>query len=215
MASLVGQGEPPEPFNSPNPEEIRRAVEGQDALGIPPEALLALKLGLGVLVVLLILFILGRTLQRYWRGREEEESIEEISESLWSWEGFKSDLRSFLSRLLSRFKRQKQAMPVVVTFPVALGGVEAADRMFTVREIYQGLLREGHRVGLPRRQPETPYEYQERLQAGFPPGRPEIQAITEAYTAQRYGLVDASVEHLGLLNHLWRRLLNVLRSAAT
>ena len=106
-------------------------------------------------------------------------------------------------------------MPAMAPYPVALGGGEAADRNLTVREIYQELLREGQRAGLPRRQPETPYEYQERLQADFPPGRPEIQAITEAYTAQRYGLVDASAEHLGLLNHLWRRLLNLLRSVAT
>jgi hypothetical protein len=214
LASLVGRGEPPEPFDSPNPEEIRRAVEGQDALGIPPEALLALKIGLGVLVVLLVLFILGRALRRYQRGREEEEGIEEVSESLWSWEGFKSDLRSFLSRLLGRFKRQKRAMPVAAPFPVALGGGETPGRNLTIREIYQELLREGQIAGLPRRRPETPYEYQERLQAGFPPGSPEIQAITEAFTAQRYGLVAPTAEHLGLLNHLWRRLHNLLKSFA-
>ena len=215
LASLVGRGEPPETFSSPNPGELRRAVEGQDARGIPPEALLAFKFVLGILVVLLVLFILGRALRRYWRGREEQASIEEVSESLWSWEGFKSDIRSFLSRLLSRFKRQKHATPALAPFPVAVGGGEVADRVFTVREIYQGLLREGHSLGLPRRQPETPYEYQGRLQASFPPGRPEIQAITEAYTAQRYGRVDATGEQLGLLNHLWRRLLQVLRSDAT
>ena len=215
LASLVGRGEMPEPFDSPNPEEIRRALEGQEGLGIPPEALLALKLVLVILVVLLILFILGRALRQYWRGKEEEESIEEISESLWSWEGFKSDLWSFLSRLLSRFKRQKHAMPELAHFPVGLGGGEATGGMFTVREIYQELLREGHRAGLPRRQPETPFEYQERLQASFPPGRPEIEAITEAYIAQRYGLVEASAEHLGLLNHRWRRLLDLLQRVTT
>jgi hypothetical protein len=102
------------------------------------------------------------------------------------------------------------------SYSVGIGVVgEFADHMLTIPQIYQGLLKEGHMAGFPRRQPETPYEYQERLQAGFPPGEPEIQAITTAYTAHRYGLVDASVEHLDLLNQLWRRLINVIRSGDT
>jgi hypothetical protein len=87
--------------------------------------------------------------------------------------------------------------------------------MLTVREIYQGVLSEGRRTGFPRRQPETPYEYQGRLQASFPPGGLELQAITEAYAAERYGRVDTSGEQLGLLNQLWRRLLQVFRDDAT
>ena len=215
LVSFIGRGEPPETFSPPGPEEIRRAVEGQDASRISPEALLALKVSVGVLLALLVLFILGRALRRYWSGREEREGIEQVSESLWSWDGFKSDVRSFLSKLMSRFNRQKHATPDAAPLPVAVDGVQATDRVFTVREIYQGLLREGNSVGLPRQQPETPYEYQGRLQANFPPGRPEIQAITEAYAAQRYGQVDATGEQLGMLNHLWRRLLHILRSVAT
>ena len=214
LTSLVGQGEPLGAFSPPNPEEVRRVMEGQDVGGIPPEALLIFRWGLGVLVVLLVVLILGRALRQHWRAREEE-SVEEVSESLWSWEGFKSDLRSFLSRLFGRFERKKGVTPVAVPLQVALDADEATDREYTVREIYQGLLREGRRAGLPRRHPETPYEYQERLKTGFSPGISEIQAITEAYTAQRYGLVDASLEHQGVLNQLWRRLLSVLRSVPT
>jgi hypothetical protein len=215
LVSFIGRGEPPETFSPPGPEEMRRVVEGQDASHISPEALLALKVIVGVLLVLLVLFILWRTLRRYWSAREEGDGIEQVSESLWSWDGFKSDVRSFLSRLISNFDRRKHATPDTAPFPAALGGVEDTDRVFTVQEIYQGLLREGHIAGLPRRQPETPYEYQGRLQANFPPGRPEIQAITEAYAAQRYGHVDATGEQLSMLNHLWRRLLQVLRFVAT
>ena len=215
LASLVGRGERPEAFSPPSPREMREAVEGRDGGGIPPEAILALKLVLVFLVVLLVLFVLGRALRRSRMDREEGQGVEEVSESLWSWEGFKSDLRSFLSRLLSRFKRQKYTIPDVTSFTITVGAGDAPDRVFTVREIYQGLLREGYMAGLPRRQPETPYEYQGRLEASFPPGSPEIQAITDAYTAQRYGQMDATSEQLRLLNHLWRRLLQVLRSVAT
>ena len=102
----------------------------------------------------------------------------------------------------------------VAPVPIAVSEDGALGRMLTVREIYQGVLMEGRRVGLPRRQPETPYEYQGRLQASFPPGGPELQAITEAYAAQRYGQVDTTGEQLGLLNQLWRRLLQVFRGEA-
>ena len=215
LASLVGSGETPVSIILPSPGELRRAVEGQDTGGTPPDVLLALKWVLGILVVLLLLFILSRALRRYWKGRKEEEGVEEVSESLWSWEGFKSDLRSYLSRLLSRFRRQKPVTPPVAPDQIEVSEEGVPDRMFTVREIYQGVLREGRRAGLPRRRPETPYEYQGRLQASFPPVSPELQAITEAYTALRYGQVDAKGEQLGLLNHLWRRLLKELRSIAT
>ena len=214
LADLVGRGEyVPEPLSVSDFSEMRKAVEGQDARGIPPEALLAFKWILGVLVVLLVLFILGRALRRYWKGRAEG-GIEEVSESLWSWEGFKSDLRSYLSRLLSRFRRRKPITPAVAPAPIAVSEEGATDRTFTVREIYQGVLMEGRKSGLPRQQQETPYEYQGRLQASFPPGGRELQAITEAYAAHRYGQVDTTDDQLGTLNHLWRRLLQVFRDDA-
>ena len=217
LADLVGRGEYlPEPLGVSDFSEFLKSVEGQEARGgIPPEAVLALKWVLGILVVLLVLFILGRALRRYWRRREEEVGVEEVSESLWSWEVFKSDLRSYLSRLLSRFRRQMPETPAVAPAPIAVSEDGAPDRMFTVREIYQGVLMEGRKAGLPRLQPETPYEYQGRLQAGFPPGGPELQAITEAYAAQRYGQFDITGDQLGLLNQLWRRLHQVFRDDAS
>jgi hypothetical protein len=214
LASLVGRGEPPGPIILPGPGEISRVVDGQDSRGIPPELLLAFKWIMVILLVLLVLFILARALRRYWKGRGEEEGMEEISESLWSWKGFKSDLRSYLSRLLSRLKKQRPEMLSVAPVPIAVSEDGALGRMLTVREIYQGVLSEGRRVGLPRRQPETPYEYQGRLQVGFPPGGPELQAITEAYAAQRYGRENIADEQLGRLNQLWRHLFQVFRDTA-
>jgi len=216
FAGLVGSGERPENFNIPDSGELRMAVEGQGTYAITPEALLILKLIIGIMVLLLFIFIIGRALHRTRSDREEEDGAEEVSESLWSWDGFQLDFRSFLSRFTKKFKRQKHIIPAIPSYSVTVGVVgESLDHMLTVSQIYQGLLKEGNMAGFPRRQPETPYEYQERLQAGFPPGEPAIQAITAAYTAHRYGLVNASVEQLGLLNQLWRRLINVIRSGGT
>ena len=211
LRSLVEPGQPPVPLNLPNPGELRRTVEGQGSYGIPPEALLVFKWVLAILVVLLILFILASALRRYWKDRKEEEGVEEVSESLWSWEWFKSDLRSYLSRLLRRFRRDRHITPAAAPMQIAASYAGASDRIFTVREIYQGVLMEGRRAGLPRRQPETPYEYQERLQNNFPPGGSELQAITDAYTAHRYGKVDTTDEELGMLNHIWHRLFHTFQ----
>jgi hypothetical protein len=209
LASLVGRGDPPDSFSAPTPVEVRRVMEGQETGGIPPEAVLALKWGLLALVVMLVLLILASSLLKYWKAKDEE-GVEEVSESLWSWEGFKADLRSFLSRLLSRFKRRERSTAMPASSPLMLEQEDQAGG-FTVREMYQRLLHEGRRAGLPRRHPETPHEYRGRLQASFGPAELELQAITEAYTAERYGRAATPDEQLGLLNHLWRRLRSVLR----
>ena len=212
---LIGPGAEPEPIEPPDLSDLTELSEGQEmgeGVGISPELVLALKWGLVALVVLLVLFILARTLFRYWKGQAQGE-IEEVSESLWSWEGFKSDLRSFLASLLRRFKRQKPATPVVVSPPIAVAPGEDPGRLFTVQEIYQGLLWEGRNMGLPRREPETPYEYQGRLESRVEVEGPELQAITRAYVAGRYGEEGVDSEQLGLLNRLWRRLRSALQGA--
>ena len=213
LASFLGPGESPRSISFASPEEISRAVEGRDTSGIPPDALLVFKLVVGALLAMLVLFILVRALRRHWKGREEE-GVEEVSESLWSLEGFKADIWSYLSRLLNRFRRKKPAATAVNPVPVSLSEEWAPNRRFTIREIYQGVLTEGRSVGLPRRRPETPYEYKGRLQSGFPPGGVELQEITEAYAAHRYGRVDTTDEQLGMLNQLWYRLRGVFRGDA-
>ncbi|MFQ5872291.1 MAG: DUF4129 domain-containing protein [Dehalococcoidia bacterium] len=189
-------------------EGIPPEVEGLE--GFPPEAVLALKWGLFALIALLVLFILARALYRYRKDKVEDE-VEEIRESLWSWTVFRADLSSLLATLLRRFRRQKPVTPAVVFPPSAVEQAEEQERRFTVREIYQGLLWEGRGLGLPRQQPETPYEYQSKLQRYVDRGGAEIEAITKAYVANRYGGADIDSERLTLLNRLWRRLRSVLR----
>ena len=210
LISLIGGGERPQPFNPPDLADLRDAADGQEAGGFPSEAALALKWGLVALGVLLVLFVLSRAVIRYWRGKVEEE-IEEVNESLWSWEVFKADLYSFLVSLLRRFRKQRPAIPVAASPPIAVAQEGDRDRTYTVREIYQGLLWEGGRVELPRRQPETPYEYRGKLESRMETEADELRAITEAYVAERYGGVSTGDEQLRTLNRLWRRLRSALR----
>ena len=212
LVRVFGRGEPPQPFSPPDFSGLTKPAEEQQngGVAIPPEAVLALKWGLVALLVVLVLFLLARALSFRRKGREEED-VEEVTESLWSWEGFKRDLRSFLATLLQWFKRKRRLVPAVVPPPIAAAPGEDQAHLFTVREIYQGLLWEGRRAGLPRRQPETPYEYQAKLESRVASGAAELQVITEAYVADRYGDVTVTRDRLGLLNRVWRYLRSVLR----
>ena len=209
LVHLLGGGRSPQSFDAPDLSSLREASEGHHGAGFPPEAALALKWGLVALVALLVVLLLARSLFRYWKGKQEPE-VEEVSESLWSWEAFRADLRSFLARLLRLLKRPRAAGATVCP-PAAVAEAEGETRLFTVREIYRGLLWEGRSAGLPRRSAETPYEYARKLARFRQAGLLEVEAITEAYVAERYGGVPASEEILVSLNHGWRRLRSSLR----
>jgi len=210
LVHLLGGSRSPQPFDAPDLSGLREASEGHHGAGFPPEAALALKWGLVALVVALVLLVLARGLFRYWRGKHEPE-VEEISESLWSWEVLKGDVRSFLARVLAWLKRSRATARTVVRPPAS--AVQAAGetaRLFSVREIYQGLLWQGHNAGVPRRPAETPYEYAHKLARFRQAGVLEVETITDAYVQERYGEITASAERLALLNGLWRRLSSLL-----
>ncbi|MDP3064271.1 MAG: DUF4129 domain-containing protein, partial [Chloroflexota bacterium] len=92
---------------------------------------------------------------------------------------------------------------------------EDDSRIFTVREIYQGLLWAGARAGVPRRAPETPYEYQAKLTGRVLMAASHLRVITQAYVEERYGGVSVATEKLRALNHGWRRLRELLRGQET
>ncbi|MDP3062773.1 MAG: hypothetical protein Q8O40_06130, partial [Chloroflexota bacterium] len=161
FASLVGKGPPPQPLTTFDLSGLTDAAQGKEGVTVPPAVILSLKWGLAALVAAAIVAILARTLFRYLKGKVEE-GVEEVNESLWSWDTFTADLRAFLSGLL-RWLRRRKPTALVSTPPVATIVEEDDSRIFTVREIYQGLLWEGARAGVPRRAPETPYEYQAKL----------------------------------------------------
>ena len=211
LASLLPRGEPPQPLGLPGPVEVREVVEGQGTRGFPPEAALVLKWALVALVVMAVLYVLARAMVRYGRGRKRDDETEEVSESLWTWDGFKADLRSFLSNLLGRFRRKRPAVPAAASPPPSIAAETDTSSVFSVRDIYRGLLWEAGRVGVPRRAPETPTEYRGRLQSSLETEAEALQSITEAYIEERYGGMNASGERLGALNRSWRGLRSAIR----
>jgi hypothetical protein len=70
---------------------------------------------------------------------------------------------------------------------------------------------EGARAGIPRREPETPYEYQEKLKERISTAASHLRVVTQAYVEERYGGMSVADEKLQVLNRGWRRLRQVLR----
>ncbi len=75
----------------------------------------------------------------------------------------------------------------------------------SVRAIYHNVLIWGARRGIVRVQGETPHEYLRRLQHHALPCSAELEAITDAYVAVRYGAVSVSPGELRRLQQAWER----------
>jgi len=66
---------------------------------------------------------------------------------------------------------------------VSLRRMSPAER---VRFFYLALVRRGGESGLPRRSSETPYEYENDLNASVPEADEDVAALTEAFVEARY-----------------------------
>lgn len=211
LVSIFGRGKLPQPPEPPDPSKVKEKVEKEGAGIIPPELITIIEWALVALVIALVVYLLARTLFRYRRGRVDE-GVEQVSESLWSWKEITSDLLSLLTRLLHLLMPQKSHRAKVSPPPAAaIVNDEDDSRIFPVRELYQGLLWEGGKAGIPRPSAATPYEYQRALERRLPPPAEELEAITRAYVAERYGPTRLEAEQLVPLNRLWRRLRAMLR----
>ena len=153
------------------------------------------------LAVGLVLFILYKAVSRM-RGRRARDEIEEIHESLWSWRGLRDDLKGLLGSL---FKR-KEAPAAEHYFD------ENYEGEMDIREIYQHLLWEGKRSGLPRHRQETPGEYSVRLGHAVPESDVPLEDITREYESVRYGDNIIPEERLKSANGLWGKLKGILRA---
>lgn len=206
LASLVGQGERPSPPSSgTGVSELLKSAEEGGAWTISPEVIVAIKWGLLALACIAVVAFLARALSRQLRP-DDEADIEETSESLWAWGSVRAEIMWLLAGLLKMFKRRR-SIPLSPQSVPPIAALDTGDgtRLFTVREIYRGLLWEGAKVGLSRRKAETPDEYQHRLE-GRISTEPDLGVITDAYVANRYGEVTPSQNALRRLNLLWFRL---------
>jgi len=153
------------------------------------------------LVVGLVLFLLARAVSRL-QTRRARDQVEEIHESLWSWRGFRDDLKELFGNLF----KKKEPLPEK---PVFDGDFEGE---MDVREIYRHVLWEGKLSGLPRRRQETPGEYSVRLGHAVPESDKPLKDITREYESVRYGDNIVPEERVKSANSLWEKLKVMLRA---
>ena len=205
LLSLVTSEEAPQ-VDIIDLQPLRDAATGE-APGIPEALLLGLKWGLAALVLALVVYILARALFSSAKTEQAEDEAEVLHESLWSWGVFKRDMAYFLASLFWRLRRRRRRPVAGVVPPAAVReDAEAQERMYTVQELYQGVLWEGRDAGVPRMHFETPYEYERHLVKNIETEAPDLDALTQAYVAHRYGGVVASQDELARLNRSWRQL---------
>jgi hypothetical protein len=192
------------PFESPEFSDFAENA-GKIQSGQVPETLFNLiKWGILLIVIGLVVYFLSRAIFRYWRNTGEK-GYEEIHESIWSWDGFRNDLRSFLNGLTDRFHRAQHATP-------PLASTIAAPQLLDIREVYKGLLWEGALCGHPRYHSQTPHEYESALFAVVPAQKRDVEDITEAYVRSRYGQSRLSDEESMALVNEWLSLRAAIRA---
>jgi hypothetical protein len=209
ILNLLRGGEPLQPFETPEFFEIGELPERAATQTFGAGAILALKWAFFALVAIAVLFLLARAIFRMRSFRTEVE-VEEIHESLWSWQGFKADLRLFLSMIWRRWQRKKEGPVPVSAVPSWYLGEDAQGRL-GIREIYRRLLWEASYFGITRRRYETPYEYARRLGQGVPEGGEQVGELTNLYIDVRYGELEAEDRQVDYANSLWQVLRRLLR----
>jgi len=209
IIDLLRGGQPPQTFETPEFFEPVELPEGAATKTLATGAMLGLKWAFFALVAVAVLFLLARAIFRLRSFRAEVE-VEEIHESLWSWRGFKADLRLFLSMIWRRWER-KRTVPVPVSLVPSWYMEEGDQGMLGIREIYRHLLWEASCFGIGRRRHETPYEYARRLRQGVPEGSEQVGELTSLYIDVRYGELEAKDKEVDYANSLWQALRKLLR----
>lgn len=206
IAWLTKGVEPPK-LTMPDLSDLQKMAEGQPPVQIPAWIILFLKWGFLILIVGLVIFFLSRALIRYWEGHIEKD-VDEVHETVWSWDAFKMDLRNILAWLFrwARKKKSTHSENAELSNPLVISDAQDPGKLFNIRELYQALLWQGRQYGTPRQKSETPYEYRRKLVSRLDKVADEIDALTEAYISERYGEVTPEAERLNFLNRIWRTL---------
>jgi hypothetical protein len=208
LVNLIRGGRPLEPFKAPEffrPDEMPPQTEPH---GLSAIVILAIKWSLFAIAAIVVIFFLVRAITRF-RASRAKSDVEQIDESLWSWQGFSSDLRLFFSMLWQRLWRKKKKATRAIHLPKWYTS-ENIERTLSIREIYQHLLWEASRFGITRRRYETPYEYASRLVQAVPEGSEQLVQLTDIYIDVRYGDREAEDRQVTQANSLWRALRKLL-----
>jgi len=208
ILSFLRKGQPLQQSERPD-FSISERLNQPTGLDLPEAAILAIKWTLFAIVIAAALFLLTRFISRYQASRTKTD-VEEVDESLWSWDVFKADLSLFLHTLLQGLRR-KRRLPDASKPAAARYGVDEGHRLLNVREIYRRFLWESARLGFMRRCHETPGEFARRWQQGFPGGSKQASDLTDLYIGVRYGEIELDDNQLNYANSIWHRLKRLLR----
>lgn len=160
-----------------------------------------LKIVLPVLFIVLMTRIILWLLKRR-RTRLVHTEQQDLSESIWSWHLFLTQLKAMLVAMWRRFF-PRSALEEAQVEKKELAG-EATPR--SIRAIYRALLRWAAGRGYGRRREETPYEFKERLQQEIPQGELELNSLTKAYSELRYGEGVPDEEEIARIQGDWATL---------
>jgi hypothetical protein len=208
IINLIRGGRPLKPFETPElfkPLELPERAAGQAAT---VDVVLILKWVFFALIVIAVVFFLARAIFRL-RSLRAEAEVEEISESLWSWQGFKKDLRLFFSGIWRRRRKRTKPAPVSPVPSWYLGDIPG---MLDIRQIFRHLLWESSTFGITRRRHETPHEFTRRLGQAVPDSSEKLGELTNLYVEVRYGDLEVKDEKVEHANNLWRVLRRLLRA---
>lgn len=213
IINMLQGKQPAETFSSANLTAIEGLKQGVSQ-ATSPETLLVLKWVLFALVTAAVVFLFARAILRYGSAWKKED-VEEIHESLWSWEGFLTDLRLFFGLLWQRFRGKiKAVVPIAATGHSRHQRMDAGGKL-SIREIYQHLLWQASQLGITRRYQETPYEYSKRLGQAVPEGSSPLSELTDMYVNVRYGDLAAEVKQVDYANRLWEAIQKLLTRSET
>jgi Domain of unknown function (DUF4129) len=164
------------------PAPVKVITQGQESTSTLAILLPVLKILLPVLFIVLMTRVILWLLKRR-RIRLVHTEQQDISESIWSWHLFLTQLKAFLLAIWRRF------FPGAVREEDMVGKeeIDGEGMARSIRAIYQALLRWASDHGYRRRKEETPHEFKERLQQKIPQGELELGSLTNAYSELRYG----------------------------
>jgi len=210
IINLIRGGRPLEPFQTPEFFEMEELPAAAETQGISEIVIMAMKWTLFAVIAVVVLFLLARAISCYRTARARAD-VDEVNESLWSWEGFTADLRLFFRMLLGRFRRRRKEAVQSVPIPDWYTESEEVEGTLDIREIYKRMLWQASYLGMARHSYETPYEYTSRLVQSVPDGTQQLGELTDIYVGIRYGEVEARKRQVSRANRLWRAIKSLLR----
>ncbi len=196
---------PGSPEVSADEETLRKTAEAN----IPPAIIQAIEWLILAAIVGLVLYIFVMAIIRLRRG-DRKDDVEEIRESLWSWQTFLDDVKVWLRSLWLRLGGRRRKATGAVVHP------QRSDPQYlvslSIRQIYQSLLSNAPHLGFPKGLDETPYEYLRVVEAALPSGREDLLTITEAYVKARYSGQPAMASEFQVADMAWARVQAEFRS---